>query len=57
MVSVLATVPKVSGFKSGRGDSFFKAIKIRSTPSFGAEVKPWAPCRNILQYVEEHCLV
>jgi hypothetical protein len=39
MVSVLAIGPKVSGFKTGRGDRFLRGIKIRSTPSFAWEVK------------------
>jgi hypothetical protein len=47
MVSVLALDPKVNGFKPGRGDGFLTATKIRSTPSFGGEVKPEAPCRKI----------
>jgi hypothetical protein len=48
VVSVLATGPKGSGFKPGRGDGFLMAIQIRSTPSFGWEVKPDVPCRKIL---------
>jgi hypothetical protein len=39
MVSVLAIGRKVRWFKPSRGDGFLKAIKIRSTPSFGGEVK------------------
>jgi hypothetical protein len=39
MVSVLATGPKVRTMD-------FKGDKIRSTPSFGAEVKPSVPCRR-----------
>jgi hypothetical protein len=35
MVSVFDTGTKDCGFKSGRGDGFLRAIKIRSTPSFG----------------------
>jgi hypothetical protein len=50
--SVLVTGPKGRGFKSGRGDGFLRAIKIRSTPSFGWEVKPEAPCRKILRHVK-----
>jgi hypothetical protein len=42
VVSVLATGPKGCGFKSCNGDGFLMAIKIRSTPSFGWEVKPEA---------------
>jgi hypothetical protein len=40
VVSVLATGPKDSGFEPEQGDGFLRAIKIRSTPSFGWEVKP-----------------
>jgi hypothetical protein len=40
MGSVLAIGPEVLGFKPGRGDVFLRAISIRSTPSFGAEVQP-----------------
>jgi hypothetical protein len=40
MVSLLVIIPKGRGFKPGRGDGFLRAIKIRSTPSFGGEVKP-----------------
>jgi hypothetical protein len=40
MVSMLAIGPKVHGFKP---DGFLRAI-IRSTPSFGGEIKPLAPC-------------
>jgi hypothetical protein len=35
VVSVLVTGPKGRGFKTGRGDGFLRAIKIRSTPSIG----------------------
>jgi hypothetical protein len=45
MVSVLAIEPKVREFIPGQGDGFLRAIKIRSTPSFGGEVKPSASCR------------
>jgi hypothetical protein len=37
----------------GRGDEFLKAIKIRSTSSFGWEVKPKVPCREILRHVKD----
>jgi hypothetical protein len=53
VVSVLANGPKGCEFKHGRGDGFVKAIKIRSTPSCGWEVKPEVPCREILRYVED----
>jgi hypothetical protein len=42
VVSVLATESNGRGFKPGRGDGFLRAIKIRSTLSFGWEVKPEA---------------
>jgi hypothetical protein len=43
VVSVLATVPKSCGFEPGQGDECLRAIKIRSTPSFGWEVKREGP--------------
>jgi hypothetical protein len=46
-VNVTATGPKGRGFKPGRGDEYLRAIKFRSTPSFGWEVKPEVPCRKI----------
>jgi hypothetical protein len=46
MVSVLATGHKGRGFKPSRRDGFLKAVKIRSTPSFGWEVKPKVRCRR-----------
>jgi hypothetical protein len=52
MVSVLATGPKGCGFEPGQGVGFLRAIKIRSTPSFGWEVKPDVPCHKILQHVK-----
>jgi hypothetical protein len=39
MVSVLLTGTKVRAFKTGQGDGFLRAVKFRSTPSFGGEVK------------------
>jgi hypothetical protein len=53
VVSVLATGPKVRGFKRGRGERFLRAIKIQSTPSLGWEVKPEVPRRKILRYVKD----
>jgi hypothetical protein len=47
---VLAIGPKVRGFKPDRGRWIFK---IRSTTSFGGQVKPWPPCRKILRHVKE----
>jgi hypothetical protein len=53
VVSVLATGPKGHRFKPGQDDGFLMAIKICSTSSFGWEVKPKAPCHEILQHVKE----
>jgi hypothetical protein len=47
------TRPKGRGFKPGQGDAFLKAIKIRSTPSFGWEVKPKATRGKILRHVKD----
>jgi hypothetical protein len=47
VVSVFATELKGYGFEPGQGDGFLRAIKIRSMPSFGWEVKPEVPCRKI----------
>jgi hypothetical protein len=38
VVSVIATGPKGRGFDPGQGTGYLRAIKIRSTPSFGWEV-------------------
>jgi hypothetical protein len=38
MFIVLASGPKLRDLKPVRGDGFLRAIKIRSTPSFGGEV-------------------
>jgi hypothetical protein len=46
MVSVLAIGPKVHRFKPGQEDKIFRAINIHSTPYFGREVKPVAPCHK-----------
>jgi hypothetical protein len=52
MVSVLVIGLRVRGFKPGQCDGFLKAIKIRSTPSFGKDVKPSALCRKILRQIK-----
>jgi hypothetical protein len=54
VVSVLATGLKGRGFEHGQGDVFLKAIKIRSTPSFGREIEPEVPRRKILRHVKDH---
>jgi hypothetical protein len=51
--SVLAIGTKVRGFKLVCGDGFLTTIKIRSTASFGGEVRPSVPCRKTLQYVKK----
>ena len=43
---MLAFSTQVCGFKPGRSRRIFKGEKIRSTPSFGGEVKPSVPCRR-----------
>ena len=43
--SVLAFGIQVRGLKPGRNLRIFQGEKILSTPSFGREVKPFAPCR------------
>jgi hypothetical protein len=53
VVSVLATGPKGRGLEPGQGDGFLMAIKFRSTPSFGWEVKPEFPRRKILRHVKD----
>jgi hypothetical protein len=53
VVSLLTTGSKGSVFKPSRGDGFLRAIKIRSTTSFGWEVKPEVPCHKILQHVKD----
>jgi hypothetical protein len=52
VVSVVATRPKGREIEPGQGDGFLRAIKIRSTPSFGWEVKLVVPCHMILQHVK-----
>jgi hypothetical protein len=46
MVSVLATGPKGSRVQTRPRTMDFKGDKIRSTPSFGGEVKPSVPYRR-----------
>jgi hypothetical protein len=53
VVSVLATGPKARGFEPGQGDRFLRAIKIRTTPSFGYEVKAEVPCHKILRHIKD----
>jgi hypothetical protein len=53
VVSVFAAGSKARGFKPGRGRWIIEEIKILSTPFFGGEVKPSAPCRLILRQGKE----
>jgi hypothetical protein len=46
VLSVLGIRPKIRGFEPGRERWTFKCNKIRSTTSFGGEVKPSATCRK-----------
>jgi hypothetical protein len=54
VVIVLVIGPKVRGFNPAEDDGFLRAIKIRSTTSFGREVKPAIPFRKILRHVKDH---
>jgi hypothetical protein len=56
MVSVLTTGSRGREFKAGQDDGFLRALKIRSTPFFGWEVKPEAPCREMLRHVKITCV-
>jgi hypothetical protein len=53
VVSVLATGLKSCEFEPGKGVGFLRAIKIRSTPSLGWEVKPEVPYGKILQHIKD----
>jgi hypothetical protein len=53
VVRVLATGRKGRGFKPSRVDGLLRTIKIRSTPSFGWEIKPEVPSRKILRHVKD----
>jgi hypothetical protein len=47
VVIVLAIGPKVLGLNAAEDNGLLRAIKIRSTTSFGGGVKPSAPCHKI----------
>jgi hypothetical protein len=53
VVIVLAIGTNAHVFKPGRGRWILRVIKIRSTTSFGKEVKPSALCRKILRHVND----
>jgi hypothetical protein len=42
-----------AGSIPAEGGGFSRAIKIRSTPSLGGEIKPSAPCRKIFRHVKD----
>jgi hypothetical protein len=44
--------PILTGSKPTEGDKYLTATKNRSSPFFGGEVKPSAPCRKSLRHVE-----
>jgi hypothetical protein len=52
-LACLSLDPRFAGSIPAEVDRFLGVIKIRRTPSFGGEVKPLAPCRNILRHVKE----
>jgi hypothetical protein len=47
VVSVLSLDPRFADSNPADGDGLLRAMIIRSTPSFGGEVKLSAPCRKI----------
>jgi hypothetical protein len=49
VVSVLTIGLEGRRFELAKDDGFLRAITIRSTPSFGWEVKPEISCRKILR--------
>jgi hypothetical protein len=53
MVIVLAIGPKVRCSKPTESDRLLRAIKIRSTTSFGGEVGPSASSHKSLRHVKE----
>jgi hypothetical protein len=57
LFSVIAIGPNVRGFKHGQVDGFLRAIKIRSTTSFGGEIKLDASYRKILRHEQDHLQV
>jgi hypothetical protein len=46
VVSMLASGTQVRGFAPGRSRRIFSGVKFLSMPSFGREVKPFAPCNR-----------
>jgi hypothetical protein len=52
VVACLPLDPRFAGSNPAEDDGFSRVTKIRSTPSFGGEVKPSVPCRR-LRHVKE----
>jgi hypothetical protein len=47
----------LAGSNPAENDKFLRATKVRSTTSFGVNVKPAAPCRKILWNVKDpYCM-
>jgi hypothetical protein len=54
VVACLPLDPRFAGSNPAEDDDLFlREIKIRSTTSFGGEVKPSVSCRKILQHVKD----
>jgi hypothetical protein len=51
VVACLSLDPRFAGSNTAEDDEFVMAIKIRSTTSFGGEVKSSVPCRKILRRI------
>jgi hypothetical protein len=51
-LSCLSLDPRFAASNPAEDDAFLSEIKIRSTISFGEEVKPAVPCRKILRHVK-----
>jgi hypothetical protein len=52
-VVMLAIGPKFAGPNPAEDFGFLRAIKIRSTTSFGGKVKPAVPYRKTLRHVKD----
>jgi hypothetical protein len=52
VVAHLSLDPRFAGSDPAEEDGFLKTNKIRSTTSFGGEVKPLVPCRKTLRHVK-----
>jgi hypothetical protein len=46
--------PRFAGSHPVKDDEFLRAIKIRSTTSFGGEVKPSVPCKFLRHVTESY---